>query len=144
MTTSKVKKTETKKEATGRYFEGRGGRKSAVARVRVFAHKGDITVNDKKIDVYFPNPKHQAMAVSPLGKMNVSETISFTAKVYGGGTSSQAEAVRHGLSMALLKFDATFRTQLRKAGFLTRDSREVERKKPGLKKARRAPQWAKR
>ncbi len=141
----KAKKTAEKTEAVKvKYFEGRGGRKSAVARVRVYAQKGDITVNDRKLDVYFPSPKHRALAVSPLGKMNLSETVFFTAKVYGGGTSSQAEAVRHGLSQALLKFDETLRVQLRKAGFLTRDSREVERKKPGLKKARRAPQWAKR
>ncbi len=101
-------------------------------------------INDKGFDKYFPQSKHQMTAASPLKLMNVEETMSFTAKVYGGGTSSQADALRNALAKALLLFNPEFRKRLRKAGYLTRDAREVERKKAGLKKARKAPQWAKR
>ena len=144
-------KSTTKKEKEvkpqvkpSRYFEAKGGRKSSVARVRLFTKKGDNMVNDKSFDRYFSQPKHQAISASPLKLMNTEETMSFSAKIYGGGVSSQADALRNALAKALLLFNPEFRKRLRKAGYLTRDAREVERKKAGLKKARKAPQWAKR
>ena len=144
-----VKTTTTKKETKpaikpSRYFEGLGGRKSAMARVRLFTKKGDTTINDKSVDQYFKTIRQRMSAVSPLVTMNASDTMYFTAHVYGGGLSAQSEAVRHGLSRALVKFNEEYRKRLRKAGFLTRDARKVERKKYGLKKASKGPQWAKR
>lgn len=128
-----------------RYFEARGSRKTAVARVRLFADKkGLAMVNDKSADEYFKTARQRVAAKAPVAVMNLSDAVSFSARVYGGGLTAQSEAVRHGLARALVKFNEDFRKRLRKYEFLTRDAREVERKKPGLKKARKAPQWQKR
>lgn len=127
------------------YLFGLGRRKTAIARVRVYK-KGDgkITINERELKIYFPTADLQERVLAPLevvgqtGKLDVSVVIS------GGGRVSQAEAVRHGMSRALLQLNPNFRKPLKKAGFLTRDSRQKERKKPGLKRARKAPQWTKR
>lgn len=143
-------KATTKKEVSKavakptRYFEGVGGRKSAMARVRLFTKKGETTINGKSVDQYFKTSRQRMAATLPLSLMNVVDTMSFTAHVYGGGLSAQSEAVRHGLARALVKFNEEYRKRLKKVGFLTRDARKVERKKYGLKKARKGPQWAKR
>lgn len=119
------------------YFYGTGRRKSAVARVRLTAGKGGLTINDKAVE---PSDVVNAPFViaGQTGKYDVSVVVT------GGGMMSQLEAIRLGVARSLLEIDATFKQGLRKAGFLTRDQREKERKKPGLKRARRAPQWAKR
>ena len=131
-------------EPKARFYKGVGGRKSSVALVRLFTQKGDITVNGKPLSTYFSLPKHQAAVTSPVSLMNQMESMSASVQVRGGGVNAQAEAVRHGIARALVAFNEEYRKRLRKAGFMTRDAREVERKKPGLKKARKAPQWAKR
>jgi len=132
---------ETKKE----YFEAVGRRKTAVARVRLFKEgKKSITVNEKDYKKYFPTLDLQQIVDSSLDKMNVEEKFRASVTVRGGGIHSQAEAVRHGIARALVKFNEDFKKRLRKAGYLTRDPRMRERKKPGLKRARRAPQWSKR
>lgn len=125
------------------YFEGLGKRKTAVARVRLYAGKG-ITVNGKEYTVYFTIRRAQHAVTEPLKLLGLLGDFSVSAKVSGSGPSAQAEAVRHGLARALVKVNADYKKRLRRAGFLTRDPRMVERKKYGLKKARRAPQWQKR
>ncbi|MDO8600499.1 MAG: 30S ribosomal protein S9 [bacterium] len=122
-----------------------GRRKTAVARVRLFT-RGDkgIWVNDKPYGVYFHTEEMRRIAEDALKKMKAQERFRVVVKANGGGLHAQAEAVRHGTARALTKFNQDFRKRLKRAGFLTRDSRMVERKKFGLKKARRAPQWAKR
>jgi len=144
----KPKKTEKAAKASpvkpDRYFEAVGRRKTAIARVRLFNHKGGVTVNDKDYQKYFTIARLQQMVLSPLEKTKLNNKVSVTAKVSGGGLSGQAEAVRHGLSRALVLFDASLRSVIKSLGYLKRDSRMIERKKFGLKKARRAPQWAKR
>lgn len=153
----KTKKTTTKKRAAAsqkaaapaekpeHYFEAVGRRKTSAARVRILA-KGDkgIFVNDKPHNVYFPTLELQETIFAPLKLMSCLDQFRITIKVKGGGIHSQAEAVRHGIARALILFNADFRKRLKKAGFLTRDSRMRERKKFGLKRARRAPQWRKR
>ncbi len=128
-----------------RYWEAVGRRKRAVARVRLFT-RGDkeVIVNGKPIEEYFPTTVLQESVLAALKRMKSTERFRATVKVKGGGIYGQADAVRHGISRALTKFNPDFRKRLRKAGFLTRDPREKERRKPGLKKARKAPQWAKR
>lgn len=135
---------ETAKAERARYFEGVGGRKTAMARVRLYTKKGESTVNGKSLEAYFPMAKQQLTVKSPFVLMGASDTMHMTVHVRGGGAMAQADAVRHGLARALVKFNEEYRKRLRKAGYMTRDAREVERKKYGLKKARRAPQWAKR
>jgi len=127
-----------------RYFEAVGRRKTATARVRLFTKAGDFTIDDKLYSERFPHLEFQKIIEDPLQKMKLLGRFKVSVKVSGGGTHSQAEAVRHGLARALVKFNADFRKRLRRAGFLRRDPRMKERKKFGLKKARRAPQWAKR
>lgn len=136
-------KTTTKK--TAKYFEAVGRRKTSVARVRLFTQgeKGFL-VNGKACNEYFPTLELQQIAVSPLERMKVFDKFGVEVRVKGGGVHSQAEAVRHGISRALVIFNAEFKKRLRKVGFLTRDPRMRERKKFGLKRARRAPQWQKR
>lgn len=131
--------------ASNAYYEGVGRRKRAVARVRLFT-KGEkeFAVNGKAYTKYFPTAELQFIADGALRKMKVGDKFMVVSKVKGGGISAQAEAVRHGIARALVKFNLDFRKRLKKAGYLRRDPREVERKKFGLKKARRAPQWAKR
>ena len=136
-------KTIEAKEPRGKYFEAVGRRKTAVARVRLFSGKGSITVNDAPIEKYFTLARHSHTAVAPLQSLGLDK-FSVQAKIKGGGISAQAGAFRHGLSRALVLADPELKKQLRGLGFLTRDSRMVERKKYGLRKARRAPQWAKR
>lgn len=128
-----------------RYFEALGRRKTAVARVRLFT-KGEkeFLVNSKPYQQYFLLPEDQETAVSSMKKMKCFDKFRVTVKVEGGGHRAQAEAVRHGTARVLVDFNQNFRKRLRKAGFLTRDPRMRERKKFGLKRARRAPQWAKR
>lgn len=145
----KTKKTiETKSGLTGRYFEAVGRRKSAVARVRLFEKKNvkelGVVVNDKKLSVYFPIAELQGIVESPLKKTKTENDLYVSGKVNGGGIRSQADAMKLGISRALLKFSPDFRHILKLDGFLTRDARVVERKKFGLKKARKAPQWSKR
>lgn len=128
----------------GRYFYANGKRKTSVARVRLYEKgKGDIIVNNKPIEEYFFGTLIGNIK-SPLKLANAVKMFDITVKVVGGGVSSQSDAVRHGIAKALLEFDPELRSQLKKAGLLTRDSRTKERKKFGLKRARRAPQWAKR
>jgi len=149
-----VKKEKVKKEIKRpakrakkgpKYWEGIGRRKTAIARVRIFT-QGDkeFLVNEKKVINYFPISYLIKIAASPLETLNLKEKFKVSAKTTGGGSTSQAEAVRHGLARALIKFNPNFRKKLKKAGFLTRDPRMKERKKFGLKRARRAPQWRKR
>jgi len=136
------------KENTGkadRYFEAIGRRKTAVARIRLYT-KGDkeFLVNSKTYQQYFVMPEDQEMAIGSMKKMKCLDKFRVTVIVKGGGHSAQAEAIRHGTARVLVDFNNNFRKRLRKAGFLTRDPRMRERKKFGLKRARKAPQWAKR
>jgi small subunit ribosomal protein S9 len=137
-----VKKKAVKPE---RYFEAVGRRKTSVARVRLFTQgEKEILVNEKLYQNYFPTLETQKIILAPFEKMRILDRFRVSIKVRGGGIHSQAEAVRHGVSRALLKFNPNFRKKLKKAGFLTRDPRMRERKKFGLKRARRARQWRKR
>ena len=142
---------ESAKEVSKNYFEGTGRRKRAVARVRIFSsgasqsiEEGIFLINGKKYKEYFPTLNLQRTVEGPFIKLKSLNRFTGTVKVKGGGINAQAEAVRHGTSRALILFDVNFRKKLKKCGFLKRDPREVERKKFGLKKARRAPQWSKR
>lgn len=150
--TKKTKKTKPKakpktkpKAKAARYFEAIGRRKTAVARVRLQVQgQKEILINDKPLEKYFPGQELQQIVNTALEKMSCLDKFRVLIKVKGGGLHAQAEATRHGISRALVKFNAEFRKRLKKAGFLTRDSRMRERKKFGLKRARRAPQWQKR
>ena len=126
------------------YFYGTGRRKSSVARVRVYNGTGKITINDRDIDEYFGLETLKLIVRSPLAVAGVEDKFDVVVRVVGGGISGQAGAIRHGLSRALLQYDENLRPALKKAGFLTRDPRMKERKKYGLKAARRAPQFSKR
>ncbi len=126
------------------FFEAIGRRKTAVARVQLQPDSKDILINGKPLDKYFPTPELRQLVVTALEKMSCLDKFGIVVRVKGGGLHAQAEAVRHGVARALTKFNAEFRKRLKSAGFLTRDSRMRERKKPGLKRARRAPQWTKR
>lgn len=127
------------------YFEAIGRRKTASARVRITeAAKTQATVNDKTLADYFQVPTHQAVVLSPFKEMADEQKFTMTVLVKGGGISAQADAVRHGLSRALTLWKPELRKNLKKAGMLKRDPRAKERKKFGLKKARKAAQWAKR
>ncbi|HEX6798389.1 MAG TPA: 30S ribosomal protein S9 [Ktedonobacterales bacterium] len=129
----------------GTYFYGTGRRKTAVARVRVYpSGEGRITINGRDADRYFGREALSSMARSPLRLLEVGGRYDVAVRVIGGGVSGQAGAVRHGLSRALVRLDEGFRPALRRAGFLTRDARMKERKKYGLKRARKAPQYTKR
>ncbi|MEK7158487.1 MAG: 30S ribosomal protein S9 [Patescibacteria group bacterium] len=127
------------------YLYAVGRRKCATARVRIYK-KGDplFLVNEQDVTVFFSEESLQSLVFSPLEKASLKDQLRITVKVAGGGKRGQAESVRHGLSRALLKWDKELRPALKKAGFLRRDPRVKERKKYGLKRARRAPQWAKR
>lgn len=122
-----------------------GRRKRAIARVRLMENgKGEIKINEKDIKQYFPYFEYANIVLAPLKAAGISDIFNITIKVLGGGVHSQAEAIRHAISRALLKYDKNFRKTLKPLGYLTRDPREKERKKPGLKRARRAPQFSKR
>ena len=126
------------------YFYGTGRRKNSVARVRVYNGTGKITINDRDIDDYFGLETLKLIVRQPLAVAGVEGKFDIVVRVAGGGVSGQAGAIRHGLSRALLVYDENLRGELKKAGVLTRDPRMKERKKYGLKAARRAPQFSKR
>lgn len=129
----------------GEYTFSIGKRKTSIASVRLYAGTGEVTVNDQTVKAYFLNSKYWLDTLySPLLLTDNRTKMDCTIKVVGGGINSQAEAIRNGIAKALVKNDIMLRPTLKKAGFLTRDSREKERKKPGLRRARRAPQWSKR
>ena len=125
-------------------FYGTGRRKSAVARVYIKAGKGNITINKRDLDDYFGLETLKTIVRQPLVATETEKKYDINVNVRGGGTTGQAGAIRHGIARALLKVDEDFRPTLKAAGFLTRDPRMKERKKPGLKAARRAPQFSKR
>lgn len=129
--------------AQAKYIEAVGRRKTASARVRLTpGSKQSIHINGKELGDFFPIPDHQHMVRSPLAF--VEQKFTVTVVVRGGGVAAQADAVRHGVARAVEEFDASKHTELKKAGYLKRDPRAKERRKPGLKKARKAPQWSKR
>ena len=135
----------TDKKTTKEYYRAIGRRKTATAVVRLFkATKNSYTFNDKDLAVYFPTAELKKVATGAFETANPADKFEVIATVKGGGSHAQAEAVRHGLSRALVASDITFRGELKKLGFLKRDPRAKERRKFGLKKARKAPQWSKR
>lgn len=145
------KKEDIKKEKTvtakRKYFFAVGRRKTAIAQVYLYAEKSkeaDSSVNQLSVKKYFPSETMQNTFFAPLVLVGMQDKASVSVRVKGGGKNGQVEAARLGIARALVLLDADLKKTLRGAGFLTRDSREVERKKPGLKKARRSPQWKKR
>ncbi len=126
------------------HFYGTGRRKTSTARVYMKRGSGEIKVNNRPLDLFFGRQTARMIVRQPLELINMSETFDITVTVRGGGTTGQAGAIRHGLTRALMQYDESLRPALRKAGFVTRDAREVERKKVGLRKARRATQYSKR
>jgi small subunit ribosomal protein S9 len=130
--------------ATQQNHYGTGRRKTATARVYLKPGKGSITVNDRTLDEFFGRETGRMIVRQPLEAVNLMGTFDITVRVDGGGITGQAGAIRHGITRALIKHDETLRKTLRAAGFVTRDAREVERKKVGRRKARRGPQYSKR
>jgi len=128
----------------GKYYQGTGRRKTATARVRLYPGNGQIIINDKPLEQYFGRETDRMTVRSPLDLVGMLNTFGVSVKVSGGGTTGQADAAAHGVARALLVVNPELRAPLRKAGFLSRDPREKERKKPGLKRARKAPQYTKR
>jgi len=146
---SKTEKQKEKEEKTPttkkeKYFEAVGRRKTSVARVRLYSKKSGVIVNEKDYLEYFPILRLQKTVISPLEEMKIADKVGAVVKVKGGGIKSQAEAIRLGIARALVLYNPNFRKRLKRKRYLKRDSRVVERKKYGLKKARRAPQWQKR
>ena len=129
--------------ATTTYYST-GRRKSSTARVYLKKGTGNITINERDIKIYFGRETGRMIVRQPLETINMKDNFDITVTVSGGGISGQAGAIRHGITRALIEYDETLRKPLRKAGFVTRDAREVERKKVGLRKARRKPQYSKR
>ncbi|MDD6021564.1 MAG: 30S ribosomal protein S9 [Acutalibacteraceae bacterium] len=129
---------------TNPFFYGTGRRKKSVARVRVYVGTGKITINDRDIDDYFGLETLKLIVRQPLALTGTTEKFDIVCRVNGGGVTGQAGAIRHGIARALLQYDEELRPTLKKAGLLTRDPRMKERKKYGLKGARRAPQFSKR
>ena len=123
---------------------GTGRRKTATARVYMQAGTGNITVNDRPLDEFFGRETGRMIVRQPLQVAQVEGRFDFTVQVTGGGITGQAGAIRHGITRALMEYDESLRSPLRQAGFVTRDAREVERKKVGRRKARRGPQYSKR
>lgn len=123
---------------------GTGRRKTSTARVFLKPGTGNITINDRTLDTYFGRETARMMVRQPLELVQAMDKFDVYVTVAGGGGSGQAGAIRHGITRALMEYDETLRSTLRKAGFVTRDSREVERKKIGLRKARKRPQYSKR
>lgn len=132
------------KSAVGQNFYSVGKRKTAVAQIIMTVGNGTITVNSLPIESYFPTEELRSIVVNPLVAIGLEKQINIRGKVHGGGIHAQAESMRHALSRALTVFNPEVRRTLKKLGFLTRDPRVKERKKPGLKRARRAPQFSKR
>lgn len=142
---AKETKTKTVKATEERYFEAVGRRKTASARVRITPNsKSSFLINDKTLEDYFQTDDRQAIVKSAQTAAGIDQKFMITVHVEGGGIHAQSEAVRHGIARAITVYDMNLRGALKKAGMLKRDSREVERKKPGLKKARKAPTWSKR
>jgi small subunit ribosomal protein S9 len=127
-----------------RYYEAVGRRKRAVARVRLYPGDGQVIINNKELNEYFGRSQDWLDAMAPLTLTENKDRFNLSVLVKGGGITGQAQAIRHGVARALLLVDPDLRLPLRRAGYLTRDSREKERKKPGLKRARKAPQYTKR
>jgi small subunit ribosomal protein S9 len=140
----KKEKEVVKAPVVGRFIEGIGRRKTSVARARLMKGSGDIMVNGMALDKYFQMPSLREVVRASLEKLGVLKQYNVSVNVSGGGIHAQAEAVRHGIARALVDETPEYKKQLRAFGFMTRDPRMVERKKYGYKKARRAPQWAKR
>jgi small subunit ribosomal protein S9 len=126
------------------HFYGTGRRKTSTARVFLSPGSGEINVNDRPLDRFFGRQTARMIVRQPLELMKLSDKFNVNVTVSGGGTTGQAGAIRHGLTRALMQYDESLRAGLRKAGFVTRDARAVERKKVGLRKARRATQYSKR
>jgi small subunit ribosomal protein S9 len=134
-----------KEETQKKYVETVGRRKTSIARARLTpADKSSVTINDKKVEDYFKVAEQRVIIQSPMVESKVAQDFTITIRVTGGGVNSQAEAIRHAISRALIVVDETLRKDLKKAGYLKRDPRAKERRKFGLKKARKAPQWSKR
>ncbi|MCL2054927.1 MAG: 30S ribosomal protein S9 [Oscillospiraceae bacterium] len=131
-------------ESKHKFFYGTGRRKSSVARVRIYPGSGNIMINNREIDDYFGLETLKLIVRQPLNLTGTTDKLDISCTVTGGGVTGQAGAIRHGVSRALLLYDGELRPALKKAGFLTRDPRMKERKKYGLKAARRAPQFSKR
>lgn len=127
-----------------RYYEAVGRRKRAVARVRLYPGDGQVVINDKSLREYFGRPQDWREVMAPLKLTDSATRFNLSVLVKGGGITGQSQAIRHGIARALLVVDPGLRLTLKRAGFLTRDPREKERKKPGLKRARKAPQYTKR
>ena len=125
-------------------FYGTGRRKTSAARVFLTSGKGNITINDRSIEVYFGREVARMIVRQPFEIVDLVDKFDMKITVSGGGNFGQAGAIRHGIARALLEYDENLRSPLRKAGFLTRDARQVERKKVGLRKARKRPQFSKR
>ncbi len=140
------KETPKKPVASERYFEAVGRRKTAIARVRIFKSENNLSVivNDKNLKDYFPLKKYQDIAIASFRILVIKDNFKMLIKVKGGGINAQAEAIRLGSARALIIFNPEWRAILKKAGYLRRDPRKVERKKFGLRKARRPQQWRKR
>jgi small subunit ribosomal protein S9 len=133
------------KKTEGRYIEAVGGRKTSSARVRITpAAKFSISINDREFESYFPTAELRNVVKSAFDVLGLDQKFSVSAHIKGGGVSSQADALRHGISRALIIYDVSLRGKLKSSGFLKRDPRAKERRKFGLKKARKAPQWSKR
>jgi small subunit ribosomal protein S9 len=130
--------------ATKPLIQTTGRRKRAVARVRVRPGSGKITINSRTVEEYFPSETHRMILTEPLRLTNTADVYDVDASIDGGGVSGQAGALRHGIARALVSLDGELRAELKRAGFLSRDAREKESKKYGLKKARKAPQYSKR
>ncbi len=135
----------TPTKSSSNYFYANGYRKTSTAKVRLFPKgKGDVSINGLPMDKYLKTGAQFQSVLAPLKSVGMEGTVDMTIMVAGGGMIGQAEAIRHAVARALTALDLTLRPTLKKAGFLTRDPRAKERKKPGLKRARRAPQWSKR
>lgn len=142
--TTRTRKTSAKKVAKAQEFLGTGKRKSSVARVRLSVGTGSFKVNGQELNTYFDLETLRYIAKQPLMLTELEGQVDVSVNVYGGGTAGQAGAIRHGVTKALIEFRPELRPELKKAGFVTRDARVKERKKYGLKKARKAPQFSKR
>lgn len=140
-----TKEKTTAQSGDNRYFYGVGRRKSSVARVRLFPGQGNFTINNRApLDYFGARAIYQTIIAEPLRLMNLGDRFDMQIRVTGGGLTGQAEAIRHAIARALTEFDSELRPALKQAGLLTRDARVKERKKVGLKRARKAPQYTKR
>ena len=145
ITKEKNKKSEEQVEFKGKYINSIGKRKTATARIRLYKDgKGNIVINEKKINQYFDNSALRAILNQPLKLTGHLRDFDISILTKGGGKKTQSEAIRHGIARVLIEFDKELKPALKAKGWTTRDARKKERKKPGLKKARKAPQWSKR